>query len=94
MLGLCNLSLNKGTAFALRLFQVSQKMIWSEKERSKIRAVMMNKFRNLLVIWRIDRMPNAQVRDQSGMKKRGRWKEWRIEGFLKGYLKGNLMEVG
>ena len=39
----------------------SKTMIWKEEERSRIRAVQMNKIRSLSGIRRIDRVPNARI---------------------------------
>ena len=47
----------------------SETMIWKEEERSSIRVVQMSKIRSLLGIRRIDRIPNAQIRELSGMAK-------------------------
>ena len=41
----------------------SEKMLWKEKERSRIRAVQMDNFRGLLGIRRMDEVPNAQIRE-------------------------------
>ena len=46
----------------------SETMIWKEEERSRIRAVQMDK-RNLLGTRRMDRVPNAQIRELCGMVK-------------------------
>ena len=47
----------------------SETMIWKEKERSRIRAVQMDKIRSLLGIRRMDRVPNARIRELCGMAK-------------------------
>ena len=44
-------------------------MIWKEEERSRIRAVQMDKIRSLLGIRRMDRVPNARIRELCGMAK-------------------------
>ena len=44
-------------------------MLWKEKKRSRIRAVQMDNLRGLLGIRRIDRVPNAQIRELCGVKK-------------------------
>ena len=49
----------------------SETMIWKEEERSRIRAVQMDKIRSLLGIRRMDRVPNARIRELFGMAKRG-----------------------
>ena len=41
-------------------------MVWKERERSRIRAVQMNNLRDLLGIRRMDRVPNAQIRELCG----------------------------
>ena len=41
----------------------SDTMLWKEKERSRIRAAHMDNLRGLLGIRRVDRIPNAQVRE-------------------------------
>ena len=45
------------------LMYSSETMIWKEEERSRIKAVQMDKMRNLLGIRRIDRVPNARIRE-------------------------------
>ena len=47
----------------------SETMIWKEEERSRIRAVQMDKIRSWLGIRRIERIPNARIRELSGMAK-------------------------
>ena len=47
----------------------SETMLWKEKERSRIRAVHMNNLRGLLSIRRMDRVPNARIRELCGVKK-------------------------
>ena len=44
-------------------------MLWKEKERSKIRDIRMDNLRGLLGIRRMDRVPNARVREFCGVKK-------------------------
>ena len=41
----------------------SETMLWKEKERSRIWAVQMDNFRRLLGIRRMDRVPNARIRE-------------------------------
>ena len=41
----------------------SRAMLWKEKERSRIRAIQMNKLRGLLGIRRMDRVPNTWIRE-------------------------------
>ena len=38
-------------------------MIWKEKKRSRIRAVQMDNLRGFLVIRRMDKVPNARIRE-------------------------------
>ena len=51
------------------LMYVSKTMIWKEKERFMIRAVQMNKIRVLLGTRRMDRVPNARIREFCGVAK-------------------------
>ena len=44
-------------------------MLWKEKERSRIRTVQMDNLRGLLVIRRMDRILNAQMRELYGVMK-------------------------
>ena len=41
----------------------SETTIWKEKERSKIGVVQMDNLRGLLGIWRMDKAPNAQIKE-------------------------------
>ena len=43
------------------LMNGSEKMIWKEKERSRIRAVQMDNLRGLLDIRRVDKVPNGRI---------------------------------
>ena len=47
----------------LALLYGNETMIQREKERSRISAVQMDKFRGLFSIRRMDRMPNARLRE-------------------------------
>ena len=47
----------------------SETMIWREKERSRVRAVLMNNLRGLLGIRRMDKVPNARIKELSGVAK-------------------------
>ena len=47
----------------------SETMLWKEKERSKIQAVQMDNLRGLLGIRRMDRVPNALIRELCGVTK-------------------------
>ena len=56
-------------------------MIWRrEKERSRIRAVRMDNLRGLLGIKRMDKVPNARIRQLYGVTKGGNEK---IDGVLR-----------
>ena len=44
-------------------------IVWREKERSRIRAVKMDNLRSLLGIKRMDKVPNAQIRQLCGVTK-------------------------
>ena len=41
----------------------SETMLWREKKRSRVRAVQMDNLRGLLGIRRMDRLPNARIRE-------------------------------
>ena len=47
----------------------SETIIWREEERSRIRAVQMNNFRGLLGVRRMDKVPNARIRQFYRVKK-------------------------
>ena len=47
----------------------SETIIWKEEERARIRVVQMDKIRSLLGIRRMDRVPNARIRELCGMAK-------------------------
>ena len=44
-------------------------MLWKEKERSRVRTVQIDYFRGLLGIRRMDRIPNARIRELCGVRK-------------------------
>ena len=46
----------------------TEKMLWQEKERSRVRAVQMDSLRRLLGIRRMDRISNARIRELCGVK--------------------------
>ena len=48
----------------------SKTIVWKKKERSRIRAVQMDNLRGLLGIRRMDRVPNARIREVSGVGRR------------------------
>ena len=47
----------------------SETMIWREKENSRIRAVQMDNLRGLLRIRRMDKVPNARIKQLCGVTK-------------------------
>ena len=47
----------------------SETRLWKEKERSRVRAVRMDNLRGLLDIGRMDRVPNARIRELCGVRK-------------------------
>ena len=49
----------------------SETMIWKEEDRSRLRAVQMDKIRSLLGIRKMDRIQNARIREMYGMEKGG-----------------------
>ena len=48
----------------------NEKMIWREKERSRIRTGQMDNLRSFLSITRMGRVPKAQTRESCGVKKK------------------------
>ena len=44
-------------------------MLWREKEGCRMRAVQMDNLRGLLGIRRMDRVPNARIRELCGVRK-------------------------
>ena len=56
----------------------SETMIWKEEERSRIRAVQTNNLSGVLGIRRMDKIPNAQIRELCGVSK---WVDERIDGW-------------
>ena len=44
-------------------------MLWKEKKRSRIRVIQMDNLRSLLGIRRMDRVPNARIRELCGVTK-------------------------
>ena len=70
-----------------------------EEERSRIRAIQMDNFRRLLSMRRIDRVPNARIRELCGVTKGvderidkgvlrwlAMWRGWRGTGLLRVYV--------
>ena len=51
------------------IMYVYETMLWKKKERSRIRAVQMDNLRELLGIRRINRVPNARIRELCRVKK-------------------------
>ena len=47
----------------------SDTMLWEKKERSRIKVVQLDNLRGLLGIRRMDRVPNAQIRELCGVLK-------------------------
>ena len=41
----------------------SQTILWNDKEKSRIRAVQMHNFRGFSGIRRMDKVPNARIRE-------------------------------
>ena len=51
------------TLFIAVLMYGSETMLWKEKERCRIKAVQMDNLRGMLGIRRMDRVPNAWLRE-------------------------------
>ena len=69
MLGVCSFECARvlhETLLVPVLMYGSETMIWKEEERSRIRVVQMDKIRSLLGIRRMDRVPNAWIREMWG----------------------------
>ena len=47
----------------------NEPMIWREKDKSKISVMQMNRLTGLLGIRRVDRVPNARIREFCGVTK-------------------------
>ena len=47
----------------------SETMLWKEKKISRIRVVQMDNLRGLFGIGRMDRFPNARIRELCGVRK-------------------------
>ena len=68
----------------------SEKLLWKEKERSRIRAVQMYNLRGLLGIRRLGRVPNAQIKELCRVTN---WVDERIdEGVLRWFGHVEVME--
>ena len=75
----------------------SEKMLWKDKERSIIRAAQIDILRGLLIIRRMDIVPNARIREFCGVTKGvetkglmrvfsgglAMWRGWRRNGLLR-----------
>ena len=57
------------TLLAPVLMYGNETMIWMEEEISRITAVQMDKIRSLFGIRRMDRVPNARIREMCGVRK-------------------------
>ena len=58
----CERMLHKAL-LVLVLLHISETMIWGERERSRIRVLQMDNLRGTKGIIRMDRVPNAQIRE-------------------------------
>ena len=76
---------------------LSETLIWKENERYRIRAVQIDKLRGLLGIRRMDKVPNARIRELCGVTKglmkvfsdgSAMRREWRMTGLLRGSIWG------
>ena len=47
----------------------NETILWKEKEMSRIRAVQMDNLRSLLGVRRMERIPNARIRESCGVTK-------------------------
>ena len=74
------------------LMYASETIIWKEKERSRIKAIQMDNLNGLLGIRRMDKVPNAWIREVCGVTKglmkvfsgsSAMWRKWRIIGLLR-----------
>ena len=64
-------------------------MLWKEKERSRVRAVLMDNLKSWLGIRKMDRVPKARITKLCRIEKEvglATMKEWRMIGLLKGYM--------
>ena len=66
MLKVCSLSVRDCSCLFL---YVSERMIWKKKERSGIRDPQMDNLRGLLVVRRMDKIPNERIRELCGTVK-------------------------
>ena len=83
-------------AFHVPVFMYgSETMIWREKETSRTRAAQMDNLRGFLGIKRMDKVPNARIRELCGVMKGSMkafsggaviWREWRILGLPRGCM--------
>ena len=71
MLGICRLSvlvLHEALLVPVLMYG-SDTMLWKEKEISRVRAVQMDSLKGLLGIRKMERVPNARIRELRGAKK-------------------------
>ena len=66
----------------------SETMIWKDNKKSRIRAVQVDNLRDLLGIRRMDKVPNARIRELCGVTKEV---EERID---EGVIDGSIMWRG
>ena len=65
-----DLQLECGRVFLVPVLMCgSTRILWKEKERSRVRAIQTDNIRQLLGINRIDKVPNARVRELCRVKK-------------------------
>ena len=77
----------------------SETMIWREKERSRIKGVQINNRRGLFGIMKMDKVPNARIRqlcrvtksvderiEEGVLRWLAMWREWRMTGLLRGTM--------
>ena len=90
----------------LQLMYGSETMLWMEKEISRIRAVQMDSLKGLLGIRRMNKVPNARIRELCEVTKRvderidegviqlsAIWREWRKIRMLRGFMKGSVQVI-
>ena len=71
MLGVCSFSvpvLHKAFLEPVLMYG-NETMLWKDKKRSRIMAIQMDNVKGLLSIKRIDRVPNAQIREMCRVMK-------------------------
>ena len=65
----CARVLHETLLVTVLMYGIIETMLWKEKERSRIRTVQMDKLRDLLGIMKMDRIPNARIRELCGVTK-------------------------